>query len=159
LAADIKLRGRVVNDNDAPVEDALITVRPANNAAYAAISVRSDPTGDFRITVPAAGDYVFDVERTGFYALTDHTIPIEGPQEITLPINAIREMFQSENVNATTSPVDVDQPPTEERLSGTEVNDIPYANSHSLRVAAAGSVVVAVPVGAYASDGRLCRHS
>ena len=135
LAADITLHGWVVNDNDAPVGGALITVRPANNAAYAPISTRSDPSGGFRIVVPDGGDYLFDVERTGFYALSNRPIRIEAPQEITLQINAIREVFQSENVNATTSPVDVDQPPTEERLSGTEVNDIPYTNSHSLRSA------------------------
>src|SRR5208337_1703078 len=38
-----------------------------------------------------------------------------------------------ENVNAETSPVDVGQAQNEERLTGTEVNDMPYANSHSLR--------------------------
>ena len=48
-------------------------------------------------------------------------------------INSVREVFQSENVNAETSPVDVDQTQNQERLTGTEVNDMPYANSHSLR--------------------------
>ncbi|HUB80524.1 MAG TPA: TonB-dependent receptor [Bryobacteraceae bacterium] len=133
LAADIALDGRVVNDNDAPVEGALVRVRPANASAYSPISVRSDPSGKFKVTVPGPGDYLFDVERTGFYAVKDHAVHIEGSQELTLQINAVREVFQSENVNATTSPVDVDQPPTEERLSGTEVNDMPFANSHSLR--------------------------
>jgi hypothetical protein len=135
FAADIALDGWVVNDNDAPVEGALVSVRPANAPAYAPITVRSDPSGKFRLTVPGPGDYLFDVERTGFYAVKDHAIRIEGPQEVTLQINAVREVFQSENVNATASPVDVDQPPTEERLSGTEVNDVPFANSHSLRSA------------------------
>jgi hypothetical protein len=135
LAADITLHGWVVNDNDAPVEGARISVRPVNTSAYAPIVVWSDPSGAFTLTVPAPGDYLFDVERTGFYAVKDRSIHIEGQPELTLQINAVREVFQSENVNATTSPVDVDQPPTEERLSGTEVNDIPFANSHSLRSA------------------------
>ena len=135
LADDIPVRGWVVNDNDAPVEGARVSVRPAASAAYAPIVLMSDPSGRFTLNVPAPGDYLFDVERTGFYAVKDRTVHIEGAQELTLQINAVREVFQSENVNATASPVDVDQPATEERLSGTEVNDIPFANSHSLQSA------------------------
>jgi hypothetical protein len=60
-------------------------------------------------------------------------VHIESRQEMTLVINSVREVFQSENVNAETSPVDVGQTQSQERLSGTEVNDMPYANSHSLR--------------------------
>jgi hypothetical protein len=128
-AAEITLRGRVVDDNDAPVEAARVLVR----AAAVEIAVRTGPAGAFTVTLPAAGDYLFDVEREGFYALKDSAVRIEGPQEITLAINAVREVFQSENVNAATSPVDVDQSLTQEHLTGTEVNDIPFANSHSLR--------------------------
>jgi hypothetical protein len=132
-AADITLRGRVVDDNDAPVDAAHVSARPAAAAVDAAIAVQTDPTGAFTIQLPAAGDYLFDVERQGFYALKDRVVHIEGAQELTLAINAVREVFQSENVNATTSPVDVDQSLTGEHLTGTEVNDIPFANSHSLR--------------------------
>ena len=133
IAADIAVRGRVVDENDAPVEAARITIRPTAVAAYAPIVVRSDPSGGFELMIPGSGDYLFDVEHSGFYALKDRAVHIEGPQELTLVINAVREVFQSENVNAQTSPVDVDQTLTEEHLTGTEVNDIPFANSHSLR--------------------------
>lgn len=132
-AAGIALRGRVVDDNDAPVGAAHVSVRPVAAAAYAPIAVQTDPHGAFTLMLPAAGDYLFNVERQGFYALKDRTVHIDGAQELTLQINAVREVFQSENVNATTSPVDVDQSLTQERLTGTEVNDIPFANSHSLR--------------------------
>ena len=58
---------------------------------------------------------------------------VEGAEELTFAINTVREVFQSENVNAETSPVDVGQAQSQEHLTGTEVNDMPYANSHSLR--------------------------
>jgi hypothetical protein len=132
-AAEITLHGRVVDDNDAPVDAAHVTARPAANAVYALIAVQTDPGGAFTLTLPAAGDYLFDVDRQGFYALRDRAVHIEGSEDLTLAINAVREVFQSENVNAATSPVDVDQALTQEHLTGTEVNDIPFANSHSLR--------------------------
>ena len=48
-------------------------------------------------------------------------------------INTVREVFQSINIDEQPSPVDVAQARNEERLTGTEVNDVPYPNSHSLR--------------------------
>ena len=68
-----------------------------------------------------------------FGRLKDREVRVETTQEVTLAINTVREVFQSENVNAATSPVDVGQAQNQEHLSGTEVNDMPFANSHSLR--------------------------
>ncbi|HEX3748158.1 MAG TPA: carboxypeptidase-like regulatory domain-containing protein [Bryobacteraceae bacterium] len=53
LAAGISLHGRIVNDNDAPVDGALIRVRPAAQGSYAPIAVRSDPSGGFTLAWPA----------------------------------------------------------------------------------------------------------
>ena len=131
-AAGITITGRVVDENNAPVDAAHVAVR-ANNAAGATLETRTDPNGGFHFDLPGADDYLFSVERQGYYALKDHALRIGAPQEITLVINTVREVFQSENVNAATSPVDISQTLTQEHLTGTEVNDIPYANSHDLR--------------------------
>ncbi len=134
-AAEVALHGRVVDENDAPVQAARVSVRPAAVPAAAATSwqAQTDPDGAFIVTLPAAGDYLISAEREGYYALKDHAVHIEGAEELTLAINSVREVFQSENVNAETSPLDVGQSQNQERLTGTEVNDVPYANSHSLR--------------------------
>jgi len=128
-AADVPLRGRVVDENDAPVPSARVHAHLAANSWDA----QTDPTGAFTLTLPAPGDFLVSIAREGYYALKDRTVHVEGPQEITLVINSVREVFQSENVHEETSPVDVGQAQSQERLSGTEVNDMPYANSHSLR--------------------------
>lgn len=124
-AAGVALNGRVVDENDAPVRAALVTV----NSAQA----QTDPIGAFHLTLPAPGDYLFTVEREGYYALKDQLVHVETGQQLTLVVNSVREVFQSENVTAETSPVDVDQSQNQERLTGTGINDIPFANSHSLR--------------------------
>ena len=100
---------------------------------WASADAQTDPTGVFKLTLPAPGDFLVSVEREGYYALKDRAVHVDGTQEMTLVINSVREVFQSENVNAETSPVDVGQTQSQERLTGTEVNDMPYANSHSLR--------------------------
>ncbi len=128
-AADVSLYGRVVDEGEAPVRAARVTVAsPADSW-----QTQTDPTGSFALSFPGPGDFLVSVEREGYYALKDRAVHLEGTQELTLKINSVRAVFQSDNVNAETSPVDLDQTQNQERLTGTEVNDMPYANSHSLR--------------------------
>ena len=93
---------------------------------------QTDPTGAFTLTLPEPGDFLVSVEREGFYALKDRPVHVAGAEDLTFAINTVREVFQSENVNAETSPVDVAQTQSQEHLSGTELNDMPFANSHNL---------------------------
>jgi hypothetical protein len=130
-AATVALHGRVVDQNEAPVRDARVTARPAAVLATSWEAL-TDPTGAFTLTLPEPGDFLVSVEREGFYALKDRPVHVEDTEELTFAINTVREVFQSENVNAETSPVDVAQTQSQERLSGTELNDMPFANSHNL---------------------------
>ena len=136
LFADVTLHGRVVDENDAPVRAARVNARPAaaslTPAAAGSWDAETDPTGAFTLTFPTPGDFLVSVEREGYYALKDRAVHVEGAAELTFAIASVREVFQSENVNAETSPVDVGQTQDEEHLSGTELNDMPFANSHSL---------------------------
>lgn len=129
-AAEVTLHGRVVDENGAPVRAALVSVRAASGNSWEA---QTDPTGDFALTLPEPDNYLVGVTHEGYYALKDREVRVETTQEIALAINTVREVFQSENVNAETSPVDVGQTQNQEHLSGTEVNDMAFANSHSLR--------------------------
>ena len=58
---------------------------------------------------------------------------MEGPQETTLVVNSVREVFQAIDVGGEPSPVDLAGMQKEERLSGTDVNAVPYPASHSLQ--------------------------
>ena len=129
VAQGAGLTGRVTDENDAPVARARIAV----HSTAGSWTAWSDPGGAFSITLPASGDYQVDVQREGYYELKDRPIHIEGALELTLSIHTVREVFQSVDVNERPAPVDVTQTRNEERLTGTEVNDILYPNSHSLR--------------------------
>jgi hypothetical protein len=130
--AEISLRGRVVDETDAPVRTARVAVRSAG--ANSGWDAQSGVNGSFEIALPGPGDYVVQVECDGYYEL-DRSIHVEAGQEVTLQLNTVREVFQSQDVKAATSPLELVGTSIQERLSGTEVNDIPYANSHSLRSA------------------------
>ncbi|HTS76072.1 MAG TPA: TonB-dependent receptor, partial [Bryobacteraceae bacterium] len=128
-AADLTLTGRVVDENGAPVSGAHITVH-RDAASWEATTA---PNGTFSVTLPRPGDFVVDVERQGFYPLKNDALHLETSQEVTLTIASVREVFQSVDVSETPSPVDITQSSNTETLTATEVNDVPYANSHSFR--------------------------
>ncbi|HUI56989.1 MAG TPA: TonB-dependent receptor [Bryobacteraceae bacterium] len=131
------MSGRVVDENGAPVRGARVAVRLTNAAAATSMAgpwqAQTDPDGAFALSLPGTGDFLVSVEREGYYTLRDRPLHVETAPEVTLVLNSIREVFQSVDVAAETSPLEVAETQHQERLSGTEVNDIPFANSHSLR--------------------------
>jgi hypothetical protein len=133
-AANIQLNGFVKDENAAPVAGTRVTVRLAGPSPTEAgpWQAQTDPEGAYSIALPAPGDYLVNVQRQGYYELKDRPVHIEGLLELTLNVASVREVFQSVDVSEQPSPVDISQTRNEERLSGTEVNDILYQNSHSL---------------------------
>lgn len=132
-AADPALSGFVKDENEAPVAEARVMVRAAAPSPGGPWQTQTDTTGAFALRLPRAGDYRIDVQLQGYYELKDRPFHIEGTLEVMLMINPVREVFQSVDVNGRPSPVDISQTRNQERLTGTEVNDIMYPNSHSLR--------------------------
>jgi hypothetical protein len=132
-AAEITVTGRVVDANEAPVAQARIAVRPAGGAPATAARAVSGPTGAFSLSLPAPGVYLIDVQREDYFELHDYGANLEAGHELTLVLNPLREVFQAVNVNEKPSPVSLDETAQEQRLSGTEINDVPYPASHSLR--------------------------
>ena len=131
-AASPLLRGRVVDDSGAPVANARVSARTGPDASSA--EATSNAAGAFELALPREGRYLVSAEHVGYFRLQDR--PVEAGAEgaeVTLVLNPQREVFQSVEVGESPSPVDPDQTHREERLSGTEVNDIPYPASHSLR--------------------------
>jgi len=128
-AAQITVSGRVVDEENSPVRDAHIAVRPTTSTSPAFES-QTNPTGAFTISLPVAGDYLLSVDREGFYTLRDRPIQVAAPAaELTVTVNSIREVFQSVNVNEETSAAEPTAVKHESELSGTEVNAIPYATA------------------------------
>jgi hypothetical protein len=123
--------GHVVDQNESPVAQARVSARLAGGAA---LETTSGPGGQFRLALPGPGSYVVSVDRHGYFAIKDRTIEIGSPAaDVTLVLNQQQEVFQSVTVGEMPTPVDPTETTREQRLTGTDVNDVPYPASHSLR--------------------------
>ncbi len=129
--AQVTLSGRVVDDNEAPIGKARVW---AHKGQEAAVEAYTGPSGAFQLSLPDPGEYRVSVESVGFFRLEDRVVQVEkGGTEITLVLNPQREVFQSMQVGDSPSPIDPASTDRQQRLSGTEVNNIPYSASNSLR--------------------------
>jgi hypothetical protein len=131
-AADIRLTGRVIDENEAGVGGANITVSaPALKTPLRAVS---DATGRFTLAVLSAGDYEFSAEHEGFFPLNAVHVQVQvGAPDVHLVMNHAKEILQSVDVTASPSPIDIEQTDSERRLSGVQILDVPYPSTHSLR--------------------------
>ena len=98
--AQVTLTGRVVDQNDAPVANARVSVHRGNESP---VQTYSGPSGGFALRVSAADTYLIDVDRAGYFALKDR--PVQATSEITLVLNQEQEVFQSVTVGVLPSPV------------------------------------------------------
>lgn len=128
LRAQTILSGRVVDENGAPLDSA--RVRAELEAAGVAETL-TNPAGAFRLSLPPGVPYRLLVERTGYYRLEVPALSADG--EVTLVLNPQREVFQSVEVGESPSHVDPAQTSREDRLTGTQINSVPYPGTHSLR--------------------------
>ncbi|HEY3836678.1 MAG TPA: TonB-dependent receptor, partial [Bryobacteraceae bacterium] len=127
----VTFNGKVVDDDGAPLAHARISL---HQGAETPRTVETGPTGAFKIDLPQPGKYLVTVQRTGYFQLSERPIVVDhAGHDVTLVLNPNREIFQSVDVGESSSPVDPAQTEREQRLSGTEVNDIPYPATQSFR--------------------------
>ncbi len=130
-AAQVAWNGRVVDQNDAPVAGARVRIHQVAGTVFEG---ESSPTGSVVITVPAPGRYLVTVDHAGYFQLHEQAMDIvPGGAESTLVLNVQEEVFQSVHVGALPNPVDATVTADQERLSGTDINDVPYPATESLR--------------------------
>ena len=128
----VGLNGRVLDDRGSPIRDVQISVMSESEQTRATTSTA--PTGSFHLQLNQRGSYILSASKQGFFEIKDYRLNLaESALEIVLTMNPVREVFQSLNVNGTPSPMSLDRSGTEQHLSGTNVNDIPFPATNNLR--------------------------
>src|SRR5215472_724363 len=131
-AGQVGIDGRVLDESGTPLPNARVSARV--DAKAAPVTAESGPTGGFRLRLPAAATYLVTVEQTGYFVLADQPVRIDAPNTpLTLVLTPKREVFQSVDVGESASPIDPAQTNREQRLNGTEVNNIPYPATQSFK--------------------------
>lgn len=122
------LRGRVTNENHAPVAGARVLVQET------AASMRTDLNGNFLLRLPKAGLYHVDIEREGYFRLEKQAVELgAGTVEAVFVLNQMREVFESLEVRATGAAVDMDSTTARRTVHGTDILAVPYPTTNNLK--------------------------
>ena len=134
VPADVRLSGRVVDENNAAVPGTQVTLVAQPAAALRRLQAVSDNAGRFTMRLPAPGEYLLSAECENYFRLKDRPVRLaEGVNEVTLILNPVREVFERVDVSYSPPLLDFDKTTQERRLSGTRLVDIPYPRTASLR--------------------------
>ena len=130
--AEVHLAGRVIDENSAAVQGALVTLeRPGSELRLSAVA---DPTGAFSFRVDAPGGYLLGVERQGYLRIQNRTVHLaEGANELALTLNMAREVFEKIDVAYSPPTLDLDSATSQERLTSAELLQAPYPSTNTLR--------------------------
>src|ERR1039458_573793 len=139
LHAQVAITGRVVDENGAAGEGARVEGHGAGRvgcrgAEGVAIAASSAPAGNFRASLPAAGEYAIRAERLGFFLFTVSRQEFEaGPHQLTIRLNHLQEF--ADKIDVTYSPPAIDPQQTSERkeLTNTEIEAVPYPAPQDFR--------------------------
>jgi hypothetical protein len=130
LHAQTNLSGRVVDETGAEVAGAVVEFR----RPPAAVTASTDSAGNFRVTLPAAGEYEIRVERQGFYVFHEAARVLDADVEhITVTLNHQQEFSERVDVNASPPAVDPAQPTDRREVDNTEMLNVPYAAPQDYR--------------------------
>jgi hypothetical protein len=131
LQAQVTVAGRVVDETGAGIEGARLEFRPADGGGMA--PAFSDPAGNFRLTLPAAGDYTIRAERQGFYLYQGRQAFDPGPSQLTVTLNHVQEFSEKIDVTASPLPIDPQQTSDHKELVNAEIQAIPFPASQDYR--------------------------
>jgi len=125
--AEVVVLGRVVDENGLAVAGARVRLGEL-------AEVYSDRAGRFQSQLAAPGEYVVSAEQEGFFALRNQKVQIrDGPNEVTLVLNHQREFVEQVDVVYSPPVIDPEQPAAQQKLTGIEILEVPFAAAHDLR--------------------------
>lgn len=127
----IEISGYVRDANSVPLAGARVTVQ-ADAAAPA--QTFTDPGGHFQFQLPAPARYRILAEKEGFYPAK--AADLTGTDEITLVLEAVREVTESVDVTEPPTSLDLDSTTAKRTLGNQEIVNVPYPNSNDLKNAA-----------------------
>jgi outer membrane receptor protein involved in Fe transport len=133
LDSGVRLTGRVVDENNAAVAGARVTLWPDSVAAPAR-QIVTDALGNFVVYLEGPGRYWIGAECEGFFRLAERPVELgQAEEELTLVLNHQQEIFERVTVSYSPPAVDPERSAPQQRITATEIQAIPYPTSNNLR--------------------------
>jgi len=132
-AAGVRVNGKVVDENNAAVAGAQISLRASDPSLPGRWQAVSDASGAFTVQLPQAGEYLIKAECTGFFRLPEQALKIKEGEEITLVLNHQQEVFERVTVAYSPPTIDPDRSVLQQRMTAVEIQAVPYPTSSNLR--------------------------
>lgn len=129
----ITVTGKVVDENGAPVRDAIVTA--AQSDAGQRVSASSDAAGLFSMEVTEAGSYTIEAKREGFFLFTNPNVTLDEGVPLEIQLNHVKELAESVDVHYSPPVIDPQQPSETKQLNSPEILNIPYPASQDYRSA------------------------
>jgi len=124
------LRGAVVDENGAPVQNVEVVLQPANGQTQ---TVYADAAGRFEFSALASDEYRLSLSKSGFFHISQQPVQIkEGDNEISVVLNHETELHENMEVSSTAQVINPLDTAHEEALAAREIRDIPVPAAHDL---------------------------
>ncbi|HEY6337197.1 MAG TPA: carboxypeptidase regulatory-like domain-containing protein [Candidatus Sulfotelmatobacter sp.] len=127
-AVSQKLTVTVTDENGVPVGSARVLLQ----APPPALPLRcgTDFAGRCDFSDLPAGSYELQVEKAGYYALSQPNLQVGGTASVDVTLSHQQEAREVVNVTESAPAIDPAQVSSKQELTGTEIIDIPYPGSH-----------------------------
>lgn len=130
--AQVRIAGKVLDENGVAVGGARVSVRPEGGGAGG--SATSDPFGQFDLKLSEPGAYLVGAWREGFFRVSGSpAFFTEGENQLTITLNHLQEFAESVDVVYSPPAIDVAEPGDRKELNTVEILTVPYPASHDLR--------------------------
>ncbi len=133
LRGEVRYRGRVFNETNAPIAGARVTVE---NSAGEKEQQVADVRGEFVFHLPSAGVYRLSVEKEGYFSIHRQAIEVAHSEDITeVSLERTKEIFEKVEVSAAPPAIDMDTTSGRQAISGTDIINVPFPNTNDLKSA------------------------
>ncbi|MBK5294896.1 MAG: TonB-dependent receptor [Acidobacteriia bacterium] len=133
LSAQVRYPGRVMNETQAPVAGARLTLESATGHTVHRVA---DVRGEFLFDLASPGAYKLTVEKEGYFSIYRRAIEITSGDQISeVLLEHTQEIHESVLVSAAPPAIDMDSTSGRQAISGREVINVPYPNNNDLKSA------------------------
>ncbi|HKD05325.1 MAG TPA: carboxypeptidase regulatory-like domain-containing protein [Bryobacteraceae bacterium] len=135
LSAAIVIKGRVVDETGAPVQQARIEAVRAEQSQQNVTRAESDAAGAFILTIESEGAYGLRVEHDGFFQYVNASTNLTPDAELEIRINHVKELAEKLDVRYSPPAIDNEQTADTKTLHSPDIQNVPYPASQDYRSA------------------------